>query len=654
MLGRPTSPDFVGRGAELAALSSALERASGGQASAVFLGGESGVGKSRLVDEFASRAQRAGATVMVGACGEFGEEGPPYWPVIDALRTLVMKLDAAAVEDVLGPFRPELARLLPELAPTPDAAEEATTTTYAAQDRLFDLVLRVLHRLGERTPVVLVVEDLHWGDRSTRALISFLLANLRQARVLLVVTYRSDALVDGHFLHELMAGVHRGRRAAVLELARFTRDELEAQLAGILGMAPRQDVVDTIWARSEGNAFFAEELLAAVLEGRGEELPPSLRPILLARLEGLPEPALEVLRALAVGGLTVGQPLLAAVTPLDDAERLRAVRACVAHHLIVPDHLGNAYRFRHSLLREALYTELLPDERAHYHAAYGRALDERPEMANGRSAAERAYHWHAAGDFPRALLAAVDAGLAAERVYGFAEAQRHYERAIELWDLVPEATDLLGMDRLALFERAADAAHLAADHERSTAIVTAAAAHLGPDVGPDRVALLDERLGHYLWAAGETDDALAAYERAVERMPTDPETAELARVLGAHAQVLMLSGRYRESRERAGRALAVARRVGARSAQGHILSTLGFDLAFLGEPAQGEELLEQALAIAEDLGNPDDVGRAYVNLAELLSGPLNCLARAADVAAAGVERVRRLGLERSYGVSLRA
>jgi DNA-binding CsgD family transcriptional regulator/tetratricopeptide (TPR) repeat protein len=652
------SPDFVGRRREVGLLEEALERVRTEEAAAFVVGGESGVGKTRLVGEFTGRARRAGATVLMGSCIDLDDGGLPYWPFVDALRGLLRRLGAASPE-ALGPLHENLKRLLPEL----DAgAHGAAPAGPGAQARLFELVLGIVLQLARRSPVVLVLEDLHWADRSTRDLLSFVLANLGPDAVLVLATYRSDALVGGHPLHGLLAELRRSRRARFLELPRFTHDEVVAQITGILGLPPRADLADAIWARSDGNPFFAEELLFAAVDGVAPELPPSLRQILLTRVDSLTAAAQDVLRLVAAGGPRVPYRLLAAAAPLDERNLLSGLRECVAQLVLVPDDDRNAYGFRHSLLREAVYDELLPGERARLHGAYGAALDRDPGLAPGSAPAELAYHWYEAGDVDRALPAVVAAARAAERVYGFAEAQRQYERALQLWgDLSDPAAALLrgrnavvvDVDRLGLFERAAEAANLAGDHRRAIALIeTAIREPTEPD--PVRCALLRERLGTYLWSVGDNEAALAAYDEAARLVPAEDRTPERARVVGAQAQALMLAGHYRESQARAQEALAVAREAGARAQEGYVLGTLGFDLAFLGHPAVAVSLLQEARLIAEDVGSPDDVGRAWLNLAELLSGPLNRLHEAAAVAEQGAERVAALGLDRSYGVSLLA
>jgi predicted ATPase len=309
MGGRMASPTFVGRVEELQALESAGGRAADGEPAVVLVGGEAGVGKTRLVAELAARGAADGTRVLAGGCVPVGDGALPYAPIVEALRALLAELGAAAVRELVGPSWPELARLLPALG-EPD---RSSPPGQAAQARLFELVLGLLGRLGEQAPLVLVVEDVHWADRSTRDLLAFLVRNLRRERVLLVVTYRSDDPGQQR-LGPWLADLDRGGPVQRLELPRLDRAQTAAQLTGILGAAPADDLVDGVFVRSEGNPFFSEELLAAVRSGSWQ-LPATLRDLLRGRVDALSEPARQVLAVVAVAGRQVPHRLLAGVAP---------------------------------------------------------------------------------------------------------------------------------------------------------------------------------------------------------------------------------------------------------------------------------------------------------------------------------------------------
>jgi predicted ATPase len=411
------------------------------------VGGEAGIGKTRLVAELTSRCARDGTRVLVGGCVPVGDGALPYAPIVEALRALLADLGASAVRDLVGPSWPELARLLPALG----APDRIGLSDQAAQARLFELVLGLLGRLGEQTPLVLVVEDLHWADRSTRDLLAFLARNLRRERILVVVTYRNDEPGQqrlGPFLAEL----DRAGRVERIELARLNQIQTRAQLVGILQAVPAAELVDAVFARSEGNPFFTEELLAVMRAGSGA-LPATVRDLLRGRVEVLPELAQQVLEVVAVAGRPVSHRLLAAVAGLTDRQLDGALREAVASQLLVTVPGEDGYDVRHALLREVIDADLLPGERARLHADYARALTNQPELADAApavAAAELAVHWDAAGEPAQALPARIQAGVGAERAHAVAEAARHFQRALALWDRVPVPGRPAGLDRVDL------------------------------------------------------------------------------------------------------------------------------------------------------------------------------------------------------------
>ena len=299
------------------------------------MGGEAGVGKTRLATEFVARAGAAGATALVGGCVDVEYGGLPLGPFVEALRDHARGLDATSRADLLAPGGLELARLFPDLVEPPTGPAPAISAS--AQGRLFELALGLLGRTAADRPLLLVLEDLHWSDRSTRDLLAFLVRNLRAERIVIVATYRSDELYRGHPLRSFLAELDRGRRVHRLDLRPFDRAELAEHLEGLLGSRPERGVVESVFERSQGNAFFAEELVTS--EG-GEALPPMLHDILLVRIESRSAAAREVLRVVAAGGARVPERLLAAVSQLGDGEREEALREAVEHRRLVPSGRG--------------------------------------------------------------------------------------------------------------------------------------------------------------------------------------------------------------------------------------------------------------------------------------------------------------------------
>ena len=612
---RVSSPEFVGRAAELALLEAALDRAADGSATAAFVSGESGVGKTRLLRELEGIAAERGARVVRGDCPAFGAGELAYAPIAAALRGLARELDPVAFDALVGPGRERLAGLLPELGPAAIAGVEAGATTDAdlAQARLFGVLRGLLDRLAADGTLLFAIEDLHWADRSTLEFLSSLLRGLRHERLLLVCTYRSDELHRRHPLRPFLAEEERREGVRRIELEPFSPAELATQVAGILGGAADPQLVARLHARCEGNAFFAEELLAAS-GGAAGPLPRGLHEVLSLRLEALSDDARAVLRVAAAAGRQAGHRLLATVAALPEPALLEALHEAVAHHVLV--HVGDGYAFRHALLEEAAYAELLPGERTALHLALAEALSADPSMAGASPAAELAHHWQAAHRMPEALGAHVRAGVEAERASAFAEAVQHFERALEIWDLVAEAEERSELELAALVARAAHAAHCAGEHHRAVALGRRTVELADGTGDAVSAALARERLGIYLWAGGDSDAALASYGDAEGVLPAGPPTQALARVLAAKAEIVVLRGPAEEARAVSERAVAAARAVGSRTVEAHTLDTLGMALSLTGDRAGGERALREAIHIAQELSDDFATTRAYISLGD--------------------------------------
>jgi len=637
---RVASPQFIGRAAELAQLEDLVRRAAQGEPGFALIGGESGVGKSRLIDEFAVRATTAGARVIAGDCIDLGDAELPYTPLVGALRAV----DGEELAELLPRGARDLAPLLPQIES--EGADLGPASL--AQGRLFEMLLGLLGGLAAERPLVLTIEDAHWADPSTRDFLSFLIRNRRREQLVVAVTYRTDELHRRHPLRAFLAEADRTRTVTRLTLGRFTREEIVEQLTGILGHRPAPQLADELFRRAEGNPFFTEELIAAGGGHADGRLPDNLRDALMVRIETLGQDAQAVLRVAAVAGARVRHALLEAAAPLDRDVLLGGVREAVANHVLNQEHDSDVYRFRHALLREALADDLLPGERGPLHAAIGRALSADPTLsASGRSvAAELAAHWSAAHDLPAAFVASTQAGVEAERMAAWAEAGAHFERAADLWDAVSSEQRAGSPSRVELLRRAAESVHLSGDSDRAVMLGRSALGLV--DAAADRrtAAALHERIGRYLWICGSQRDAVAELSRAVAVMPDDAPAAERARVLGAEGHVLMLMGRGADARARCRRALELAREAGARAEECRVANTLGPALMMSRELAEAIEVLERNRALAEELGDPEELTRSYINLAEVLD-QTGRLAEAVEVSRDGVAMARR---ERIPGV----
>jgi predicted ATPase/DNA-binding CsgD family transcriptional regulator len=610
---RMTSARLVGRTAQLAELEAVVRDAAAGRPSLAFVAGESGVGKTRLASELIRRAREEGVRVLSGDCVELGEGELPYAPLVGALRPLVRDGDPA-IDALPAALRAELAAILPTLG----AAR--TDVDGAAQGRLFEALLELLDRLGEETPVLLVIEDLHWADRSTRGFLTFLARTLCRERVAVVATYRSDELHRRHPLRPLLAELERDPWTRRLELLPFTREELTEQLAEILGSAPDAGLVERVLVRSEGNALFTEEILAAGLDGRGT-LPQTLRDALMVRIERLSQPAQELLRLLV--GAAMDHELLAETSTLDERELRDALRETVASHIVVAD-TDDRYRFRHALLREVLLDDLLPGERTELHRTLARAMEARlaaedETRPDAHLAAQVAHHWLHAGDQRAALAASIRAADAAERVNAFGEAAALLERALELWERVPEEQRPPGVDRIDLLARAAAfAADGEGDFQRQESLLRHALSLVSARDEPRRAAALLEQLSRAQWHLNHPEDAIETIDRALALLGGDERSPERIALLAAKARARMLQSRFREAVELAEETLALANEAGDFAVASRVRNALGISLVGLGDAEAGEKRLREALSIARERGLLDETGTAYGNLADVL------------------------------------
>lgn len=668
---RSVSPVFVGRTGELDTLNDALARASAtaGEPQALLLGGEAGVGKTRLVEEFAAAADRQGAVVALGGCVEIGADGLPFAPFSTALRALRRRLPEELAAAAAGQEE-ELARLLPELG------EGAPVTGGGRHDeesmaRLFELTARLLERVAARHTVVLVLEDLHWADASTRHLIAYLFRTLRTGRLVVLATYRSDDIHRRHPLRPLLAELDRLRTVRRLELGRFTRDEVGRQIAGILAQEPDPLQVDEIFERSDGNAFFVEELAVAAHEGSCAGLTDSLRDLLLVRVEALPESAQRVARIVAEGGSTVEYRLLAAVARLAEDDLIEALRSAVNANILLPAPDGDGYRFRHSLVREAVGDDLLPGERSRLNRHYAQALAADPTLV---PAAERvmrlASYWYHAHDPAKALPAVLDASVEARRRHAYSEQLRLLERAMELWDSVPddvratlrpvdytEVYPPCGCDPagtplryLDLMAEAAVAGRLCGERERAMKITKRALRLLdeqdtGAGAGgrdPQRAAWFWTQRSLLVQAQGRGDGwrELGIAQELVRGLPPSQVHAE---VLAMSANWSMLHCPGPDAMTAAERAVEYARMVGAGEIELNARLTLGGLMVDAGQIDAGLAEMFQVRDLVVAQGRSTVVARSHVNLPSALES----VGRSRDalgILREGVDLTRRMGL----------
>ncbi|HEX6579096.1 MAG TPA: AAA family ATPase [Jiangellaceae bacterium] len=640
MLLSPSSPGIAGRAGELGQLRSALAAARTGQPVTVLLGGEAGIGKTRLVGEFTAEAADAGALVIVGQSVEIGGDGLPFGPVVGAMRDLVGHLGADFALENAGPGRGALAGLLPELGVAAGPPDDA-------RGRLFEVVTVLLERAAAERTVVLVLEDLHWADGSTRDLLRFVVRALGSARVLVIGTFRTDEIHRSHPLRPFLAELDRVRSVRRIDLPRLTRSEVGEQLQGILGRRPGADLVARVYRRSDGVPFFVEELAGVELEQRGGALPDSLRDLLLVRVERVSDRTQDLLRLLATGGLRVDHAVLSAVAELDSVVLDDALREAVSANIVRVD--GEGYAFRHALLREVLHDDLLPGAHARLHTRYAEVLEAHPEaVSTGSAAAEIAHHWYAAHDMTRAFDASLQAADEAQRSYAHAEVQRMLERALALWNQMPDPVAATGGDRADLLTRAASAATDAGELERALALVDAALDEVDATAEPLRRADLLEKRAKLLSEDGRPE-ATAVVQSALELVPAEPPSDARARLLQMLSSRFLMEGRIDQAGQVAVEAIAAARAVGEVEAEFRGHNILAPSMVQLGRVDEGLATFDAARELAGDV--PRRLVGYYINSSDALH-LLGRHAEAAQVAREGLDRAREIGLARSLGAML--
>ncbi len=604
--GRVSSPQFVGRTEQLDVLKAAFEQVSNGRTTTVLVGGDAGVGKTRLVEEFSSIAREAQALVATGVCVPTDSGGLPYAPIVGIVRDVLSQL-VSPNADTVGPVARGLGI---------DMSGEVLPVDEFAKTRLFESILTFVTKTAIETPVVFVFEDVHWADSASAELLGYLVRNLTDAKALIVVTYRAEELLRDHPLHGWLTELTRHPRTTPLRLGGLDRDETATLIGAILGQQPNWALADGVWARSQGNPFFAEELIAARDD---PSLSPELQGVILSRVEALSKPAQQVLRVIATAGTTVADRLVAALDVLPAEALDLALAEAVDRQIVVVDASVAGYRFRHALLREAVYAAMLPGEARRLHRALATALTADPSLGAsgpGYRVAELAGHWWAAGEWSEAFTASLAAADAAEAVWAFPEALAHLEHALSALDRMPGDART---DRVELLAKVSEVAHMAGAGQRAVELAQAAVEGCDAAADPFSAARYYTLLGRNQWALGEQQAAFDAYRQAASLLPKDPPSIELARILAEEARWLMLVARYVESEALCHETIAVARAVGARAVEGHATNTLGVCRADLGHPDEGIELLRTALGIALGVGSAWDIDRAYINLGHVLT-----------------------------------
>lgn len=655
--GQLLCPVVIGRTAEMASFDRALSAALAGAGQTVVLGGEAGVGKSKFVREAQSRAAASGARVLVGLTHQ-SDLTLPYAPFVSAIRSGFHGLDRDELGRVLQRSAPDLAELFPELG----RMERAAAPTGLERHRLTVAFQHLFRAFARESPVLVVLEDLHWADETSLELLQHLGRELRDARVLILATYRSDEMHRRHPFLRTLAELQRERLVTEIQLKRLTPDETRELIRATFAtrdpdVRVSEEFRDAVYARSEGNPFFTEELLKAIVDSGGVywkdgdgwarkpidqmTIPGSIREAVRARVEELSTEARETLSTASVIGHRFGFELLRDVTGTDERTLETRIREFIELQLVTDASGGDEeHAFRHALTREVVYDDLLVRERKRLHRAVADALEKDPDAEPSLVA----HHLLAAGDQQRAVPKLLEAAARAVKADAPRDAAAHFERAIEIG--VPDADLPLILEQLAeAYQHFDEARSLKAAMESAAAFD-----QRGDQRGRSRSLRLASRQH---WLRGEGEAAGTAAREAIAVLQGD-ESVELARALAHLSGLQMTAGRRTEAIETAERAIAMSERFNDPFALANALISKGSAMIGVGESAvDAVTLIDRGRSIALENGLVTTAARAWNNQSLYLGFLGWSLERQLAFVREGIAYARAHGQERSMVAWLR-
>jgi len=563
---------YVGREHEVDQLCATVEEAIGGNGQVVLIAGEPGIGKTRLAEQVAAYAQMREALVLWGSCYE-GEGAPPYWPWVQIIRSYAVDHDPRVLAEVMGVGAADIAQMVSEVGRRlPDIVAPPALGAEQERFRLFDSVTRFLVNAARDQPLVLVLDDMHGADRSSLLLLEFLAHELARARLLVLVTYRDVELHPAHDLAHTLAQLARVHPPRRIVLGGLSRPEVARYLQMSAGAEPSESLVSAVLDKSEGNPFFVSEIvrLLGADEHRTDSGPTSLghvgipsevRELIGRRVEPLTEPCRSALTAAAVIGREFTLRWLQRVVDLPAAALLEAIEEAAAAHVIAEVAPGT-YRFSHVLICDTLADGLPAAERMRLHHEIGAAIEEVSAARLEPHFNELAHHYleaAPAGDLDKALHYASAAAEHAAARFAHDETATLYARALGALDLAPAADDDGRCDLLQCLGEAH--AHAGATSQAQSAFLQAAdlARRLS---SPQRFARAALGFGGPRPSFGLVDQVLVALLQEALTELEDEDRGLRARVLARLAMELTFSHEQERRKELVEEAIILARQLG--------------------------------------------------------------------------------------------
>ncbi len=620
---------FVGRSSEFKQAKALWAQAAAGQGQTLLISGEPGIGKTRLLRELVTHVEVSGGQAFIGEAYE--EAGAPYAPFAQILRRTLQR---AAQEGVtLSEINlADLLVLAPELRPSyPDVPPNPPLKPEAEQQRQFESVVAMLSAVGERTPTLLAIDDAHWADSGSLALLRHLARRTRRQPVLLVLTYREVELDEARPLNEALLDLDRNRLATRLKLARFSLEETGELLQAIFEEEITPEFLNAIYRETEGNPFFIEEVCKALVEGGKvyfengrwhrpgmDELaiPQSVRMAIQSRISALPEPTQDILRLAAILGREFEYETLATASELEEDALIEALETAEQAQLIEEVNGSGevTFSFVHALIPSTLAEGVRTLRRRKLHRRAADAIrSARPENFEAI-----AYHYEEAGEEALSLEYYVKAGERAAKAYANPEAERHFLTALDLVEVEPERARLLG--ELALVQSRQGKFELALERwfEGIQRYIG-----LGEQ---ERMARYYARAAREAWEADRRRGLALGQEglQALEGAPASPGLADLLHETG---RALYFNAKTEEAEPILRKALDMAEQTKALVVQIEALVTLGTTIAIAHPRSaqEGKELIDEAVQLARSNGLPDQESRALNNLglveSEFLADP---------------------------------
>jgi tetratricopeptide (TPR) repeat protein len=616
-LSRVLCPDLIGRDSEVSILEDALLSALRGDGGVVIVGGEAGMGKTRLVNELTSRAHRLRCAVMAGACSE-AELALPYLPFLEAIGNRLTRDNVAELQKRLGSAAGELAQMFPQLGSAPAPGADPMQSKL----RLFEAILLFLRDAARDRALLLILEDLQWADPATRELLDYMTRRLRSTNVLIVATYRMDEMHRKHPLVPTIQGWRRSGQAEFIELKPLPAEAVADMVCAIFEESELSvEFRDFLHDRSEGNPFVLEEMLRDALD-RGDvfrteagwdrkavgemRIPRTVRDTILHRLERLSAMDLEILSAASVIGRSFDLAILAGATGADEGKVLSALETCVTFQLLEEDDRASGrYRFRHALTREAVYEDLIGPRRQQLHGRVADVLESRPD----RAAVDLANHLLMAGRYEQAVGICIQAAEDALRAHAYRDGAALFERA------APHVQDPAERGRLLC--RAGDAYWNNAESGAARRVLEEGIALLEGAGFEVEAASHRLTLGRCMWELQRSDLAREQFDHAREVLEKAGPSEALA------IAYIRLSGM--DTFERGGgEGLADARRAAEIATLAGSNMALAWSWGFMalpeisqGETAVGFQHLEESYIASRDGGYRFQTGNAIFNAAWL-------------------------------------